>query len=310
MRIREGTEISCSDPVMVFRPTDFFQPESSEEVCELLSKYGKHARIIAGGTAIYELAKRGLADEVQQLISLRKLPLKYVRGDAEGLHVGAAISLSEFLDSDQVRSVPSMRILSEALHEIRPVQVRAVATVGGEICTSLPLLDLPTALLAVDTRVVIQGPKGRRSIPLEQFLVDFFLNALRKGEFMIEALVPLQPPRSGATFMKFGRTAYDFNLVNVGVRLALDDKGICSEARIFLGGVGRVPMRVESSEAELRGKRVEDRVMYRAVEAIGEFKVIPQIHGAAEYKRDIAKVMLRESLKRASERALSVSRHE
>ena len=82
---------------MVFKPTDFFEPTTLDEVCELLFQYGKHARIIAGGTAIYELAKRGLADEVKQLISLRSVPLRYVRMDEQGLHVGATTTLAEFM---------------------------------------------------------------------------------------------------------------------------------------------------------------------------------------------------------------------
>lgn len=292
---------------MVFKPNDFLQPTSSEEVCDLLAKYGKHARIIAGGTAIYELAKRGLADEVEALISLSKLRLKYVLGDEHGLHIGALTTLSEFMSSDQIRNDTSIRILDEALHEIRPVQVREVGTVGGEICTSLPLLDLPTALLAVETQVVIQGPSGRRNVALEEFLVDFFLNTLRKGEFMIEALIPPQPTRCGAAFMKFGRTAYDFNLVTVGVRMSFDGENACSEARIFLGGVGRVPFRAVSSEAKLKGSAIDEQSIVRAIDALGQFKVIPQIHGDADYKREIAKVLLRDCIKRASQRALRVN---
>jgi len=294
---------------MVFKPSDYFQPSTPEEVCELLSKYGKHARIIAGGTAIYELAKRGLADEVKEIISLRKVPLRYVRRDGEGLHVGSATTLADLMTAEQTRNDPSMLLLMDALHEIRPMQVRAVATVGGEICTSLPLLDLPTALLAVEAEIMIQGPTGRRTVPLEEFLVDFFLNTLGKGEFVIEALIPTQPARCGAAFMKFGRTAYDFNLVNVGVRLTFEAKRVCTDSRIFLGGVGRVPFRATSSENELRGSGIDERSVSHAVEALGQFKALPQIHGGPEYKRDLAKVLLRECIKRSSERSLVVSSH-
>jgi len=292
---------------MVFKPTDCFEPSTIDEVCELLLQYGKHARIIAGGTAIYELAKRGLADEVKQLISLRSVPLRYVRRDEEGLHVGATTTLAEFMTASVVVADASMRVLSEALHEIRPMQIQAVATVGGEICTSLPLLDLPPALLAVDAAVVIQGKKGRRTIPLGDFLVDFFLTALEKGEFMVEALIPKQPERSSSAFLKFGRTAYDFNLVNVACRLAFASKGTCSDVRIFLGGVGRVPLRALEVENELKGSSIDDPSISRAVSSLKMFKAIPQIHGDSEYKRDVALVLVRECLKRVAERAMVVA---
>jgi CO/xanthine dehydrogenase FAD-binding subunit len=292
---------------MPFQPTDYFEPSTPEEVCQLLSQYGKHARMIAGGTAIYELSKRGLADEVKQLVSLRKVPLKYIRRDEQGFHIGATVTLAELAEAPEIRALPSLRVLSEALHEIRPMQVRAVATVGGEICTSLPLLDLPPALLAVDTLAVIHGPSGQRSIPLSKFLVDFFLNALRKGEFLMEALIPKQQKRSGSAFLKFGRTAYDFNLVNVATRIPLASDGTCSDVRIVLGGVGRVPIRAVESEDEVNGRIIDDQVAANAAEALGEFKAIPQIHGDAEYKCDIARVLVRDCIKRAAEYALAVS---
>lgn len=288
---------------MVFKPTAFFEPATVDEACELLSQYGKHARILAGGTAIYELAKRGLVDEVRQLISLRTVPLKYVRRDEQGVHVGATTTLADFMAAQEVVADPSLRAVFEALHEIRPMQVQSVATVGGEICTSLPLLDLPPALLAVDTTVVIQGKKGRRTLPLGEFLVDFFLNALGKGELMVEALIPKQPERSSSVFLKFGRTAYDFNLVNVACRLAFAMDGTCSGARIFLGGVGRVPLRAVTSEEKLKGERVNEKSISRAVDSLEKFRAIPQIHGDSEYKRDVALVLIRECLKRAAEPA-------
>jgi carbon-monoxide dehydrogenase medium subunit len=284
---------------MGFHPSDYFDPSTADEVCSLLTQYGKHARLIAGGTAIYELAKRGLADEVKQLISLRNLPLKYVLQDGEGLHIGATTSLADLARAVEIRADPSLRVVSEALSEIRPNQVRNVATIGGEICTSLPLLDLPPALLAVDTLLIVQGKGGKRSIPLSAFLVDFFLNALKPGEFLIEALVPKQPARSGSAFMKFGRTTYDFNLVNVATRLSLTSDNKCKDARIYLGGVGRVPIRATVSENELRGREIEDEAVDKASEALGAFKAIPQIHGDVEYKRDIARVLIRDCIKRA-----------
>ena len=292
---------------MAFHPTDCFEPSTPEEVCRVLSQYGKHARVIAGGTAIYELAKRGLADEVNQLVSLRNVPLKYVRRDERGLHVGATTPLAEFERSSEVNRDPSLQVLAEAIREIRPMQVRDVATVGGEICTSLPLLDLPPALLAIDTLAIIQGESGRRTIPLSEFLVDFFLNALKNGEFLVEALIPKQPECSGSAFLKFGRTAYDFNLVNVATRLTLAQDGTCSDARIILGGVGRVPLRAAASENEIKGRRIDDQTVARAAEALGEFKAIPQIHGDAGYKRDIARVLVRDCVKRAAERTLVVA---
>jgi CO/xanthine dehydrogenase FAD-binding subunit len=123
-----------------FHPAAHFEPSTPEEVSSLLLEYGKTARIIAGGTAIYELVKRGMASDIRQIISLRKLPINYVKADSHGLHVGAMTTISELLKTNALDAQASLRVVAEALHEIRPVQVQNVATIGGEVCLSLPLL--------------------------------------------------------------------------------------------------------------------------------------------------------------------------
>jgi len=258
---------------------------------------------------MYELAKRGLASEVKQLISLRNLPLGYVHRDETGLHLGATSTLEQLANAREISNDPTLMVMSEALHEIRPMQVRNVATIGGEICTSLPLLDLPPALLALDTLGVVQGTNGRRTVPLNEFLVDFFLNALKPNEFLVEALIPNQPEHSGSAFFKFGRTAYDFNLVNVATRITIAPDGKCSDARIYLGGVARVPMRASAVENSIRQRAINDEMASMGAQALGKFKAIPQIHGDAEYKLDIAHVLVRDSIKRAAERARVVVTH-
>ena len=288
--------------MLEFNPTDHFEPSTPTETVSLLLEHGKTARVIAGGTAIYELVKRGMASDIRQLISLRKLPLNYVRADDEGIHIGTTTTISQLISSGDRISGPALSVVLEALHEIRPVQVRNVATIGGELCTSLPLLDLPPALLAVDATAIIFGPKGQRACPTSEFLVDLFLNALKRGEFLLEVLIPNQPERCASAFMKFGRTAYDFNLVNVATRLAFSNNGTCSDARIVLGGVGRVPIRAKSAEDELLGHLLDDARILRASDSLGEFRAIPQIHGSVEYKRHIAKVLIRDSVKLILER--------
>jgi len=288
--------------MLEFNPSDHFEPSTPTETATLLLQHGKTARIIAGGTAVYELVKRGMASDIRQLISLRKLPLNYVRADDEGIHIGATTTIAQLISSHDMMSGPALRVVLEALHEIRPVQVRNVATIGGELCTSLPLLDLPPALLAVDAIAIIFGPQGQRGCPTSEFLVDLFLNALKRGEFLLEVLIPKQPERCGSTFIKFGRTAYDFNLVNVATRLAFSNDGACSDARIILGGVGRVPIRAKSAEEELLGHVLDESRILHASDSLGEFKAIPQIHGSIEYKRQIARVLIRDSVRLVLER--------
>jgi CO/xanthine dehydrogenase FAD-binding subunit len=80
--------------------------------------------------------------------------------------------------------------------------------------------------------------------------------------------------------MKFGRTAYDFNLVKVATRLETTANETCSGSRIYLGGVGQVPMRATRSEEAIRQQRIDENAFEKTAEALDEFKATPQIHGS------------------------------
>jgi carbon-monoxide dehydrogenase medium subunit len=129
---------------------------------------------------------------------------------------------------------------------------------------------------------------------------------LKTEEFLVEAIIPKQPQRCGSAFLKFGRTAYDFNLVNVAVSISVGNGETCSDARIYLGGVGRTPLRASVSEKEIKGKRIDNQAILKAAASLGHFMAIPQIHGNAEYKRDIARVLLRDCVCLAKERAVAI----
>ncbi len=266
---------------------------------------GKKAHAIAGGTGFYELARRGYVPEVKQLVSLMKLGLDHVRDDPSSLIVGATTKLQDLLDSgygDQ----SGLEAVGDALREIRPVQVRNVATVGGEICISVPIVDLPTALLACDARLSIMGPgNGERSLNLEDFYVDAFLTKLKYGEIVKEIKIPKNAPgREHSAFVKLGRTAYDFNLINAAVSITVKENGKLESIRAFLGGITRTPLRALNFERKLLGKLLDEKTVMEAAEvAFEKEKLLPSIHGSAGYKMAVLPIVLRDVVLKAYQRA-------
>ncbi len=239
----------------VFRPKEFLLSENKEETLLKLKQEGKRAHIIAGGTGFYELARRGYIPEVKQLVSLMKLGLDYVHDDPSSLTIGATTRLQALLDSG-IADKDGLEVVGDALREIRPVQVRNVATVGGEICISVPIVDLPTSLLACAARIkIMSSDNGERSVDLDDFYIDAFLTKLRYGEIVKEVMIP-KKSASGehSAFVKLGRTAYDFNLVNAAVSLAVRDDGKLGTIRVFLGGIKRTPLRATNFEKKLGWK--------------------------------------------------------
>ena len=118
-----------------------------------------------------------------------------------------------------------LEAIGDALREIRPIQIRNVATIGGEVCISVPIVDLPTALLACGASLRVLNPEGTEySTNLENFYIDAFLTKLKYGEIVKEVPLPKKSEEKSA-FVKIGRTAYDFNLINAAVSLSTKGDG-------------------------------------------------------------------------------------
>jgi aerobic carbon-monoxide dehydrogenase medium subunit len=289
----------------VFRPREFLFTDDKEETLRRLKAGGKRARPIAGGTGFYELARRGYIPEVKDLVSLMKLGLNYTTDDPSKLTLGATTKLQDFLDSG-LADRAGLEAIGDALREIRPLQIRNVATIGGEVCISVPIVDLPTALLACEASIKIMGPGGsERSLNLEDFYIDAFLTRLNYGEIVKEVIVPKKSRKEHSAFVKLGRTAYDFNLINAAVALSLGADGRVQAIRIFLGGIKRIPLRATNLEKRLQGKQPEEKALVQAAEAAFEKEklLLPSVHGSREYKLAVLPVVLRDCVMRAYKRA-------
>jgi aerobic carbon-monoxide dehydrogenase medium subunit len=291
----------------LFRPEEFVLSKDKEEVLSKLKSEGKRGHIIAGGTGFYELAKRGYIPEVKSVVSIMDLGLSYINSDSSHLIIGATTTLQELLDSSD-GSHAGLEAIEDALKEIRPAQVRNVATVGGEVCISVPIVDLPTALLACDASIRIMSKDGEHLTKLEDFYIDAFLTKLRYGELVKEIILPKQDSptsRVSSAFVKFGRTAYDFNLINCAVSLELDQpsKKIKS-IRIFLGGIKRTPMRALEVERKLSGVVPNREIIEDVVQSsFSKTNLLPSVHGSNEYKHVILPVVLRDCIMKAYERS-------
>lgn len=292
-----------------FRPERFLLSEDVDEVLGRLSAEGKRAHVIAGGTGFYELARRGYIPEVKSVVSIMKLGLSYMRKEGGSVRVGATTTLQALLESG-TGDAPGLEALGDALREIRPVQVRNVATVGGEVCISVPLVDLPTALLTCGASVAVVSPKGEREESLDGFYIDAFLTRLKYGEIVKEVRIPAPPPGARSAFVKFGRTSYDFNLVNVAISLNAGDGGRLERVRAFVGGIGRAPLRASEFEKRLTGNIADEKtVMDAAAASFEEKDILPSVHGSKEYKYAMIPVVMRDCLLRAYGRGSGAAVH-
>ncbi|MBZ5539332.1 MAG: FAD binding domain-containing protein [Acidobacteriia bacterium] len=282
---------------------EFCRPQSARDVVELLARHGDRAVLLAGGTFLHGLFARGLGSGVEFLVDLQKAGLSYVRAENGGIALGAMTTFRELAETDQVKKMPEFGALRDAL-QYPPAQIRNLATVGGCVASAYSLFDLPVALMALDGSVKSLGPRGPREIGLEKFFVDYFEHSLEKGEILTDVLLPKPAARSASAFLKLETNSNDLALLNAGVRLTLDQSGLCRDARVVMGGgVGKVPVRAVSCEAVLNGQRPSRALFESAAQKVSsDIHPVSDHRASGQYRRAVAKVYLRRTLLRAAER--------
>lgn len=278
-------------------------PSTLEEAVGLLAHHAGAARVIAGGTDLLpKLERRQLSPSA--LVDVRRIPeLSGVRfSETSGLELGAAVCHADLLTNAALRRhYPAM---VEAAAWTATVQIRNMATIGGNLCNGSPCADGVPVLVARGAQLEIVGSAGRRLLAIEDLHRAPGTTSLAPDEILCRVLVPPPPPNSGTAFEKLpARTRIDVSAVNVAVTLARSGDG-CRDVRIVLGAVGPVPLRARRAEARLEG-RVLDRALVDEAGSLAalDSEPISDVRASAEYRRHIVAVLTRRALGTAAQRA-------
>jgi carbon-monoxide dehydrogenase medium subunit len=281
---------------------DYKKPESLEEVFSLLKEYGPKATLIAGGTDVMvNIRNTKKAPEV--LISLRGLKdLRYIKKN-KGYHIGALTTHRMLELSELVKT--EMSALYDGASRIGSVQVRNVATIGGNICNAAPSADTAGPLLVLDAQVVLEGPKGRRNVPIAEFFTGTYKTVRKQGEVLVEFQIPAEMENFGSAYWKHSRRkAMNLPILGIAVSLKLDDETI-SDARIGLTVAAPTPVRAYKAEEFLKGKQLTGDVLKEA----GKIAASPEccsprdsLRGEAWYRREIIEVYVARMARLAAEK--------
>jgi len=272
---------------------EYLRPKSMDEAISLNQRYGEKARYIAGGTdVIVKIKERQIRPEY--LISLRGIPgLDQITYEEGELRIGALVTHRALELSAVIRK--HFPILTDAVGNIGSVQIRNVATIGGNIVNAVPSADGATPLIALGAKIRLAGPKGERTIALEDFFMGPGQTVLQQGEILREFIVPRLPPRTGGAYWKhMRRAAMELPILGVSVLLSLaEDMQTCEEARIGLGVMAPTPMRAKKAEAILRGKKLSADILEEAGKvAASESKPRDTARGEAWYRREMVEVLI------------------
>jgi carbon-monoxide dehydrogenase medium subunit len=212
------------------------------------------------------------------------------------------VTARELEQDSRVRS--GYLALAESAALVGSIQVRNLASVGGNLCNAAPSADMTPPLLALYAEAVIVGPRGERRVPLSAFFLGPRRTVLAPDELLIELEIPAPGPRSGGSYLRHTpRRELDIAVVGVASQLTLSN-GVCAKARIALAAVAPVPLRATDAEQALEGQPVTSERIERAAElAVGAARPISDQRGSADFRRHLVGVLTRRTLGRAFDRA-------
>ena len=211
---------------------EYHRPVSLSEACALLSKLGREALPLAGGTDVIVDLRRGLK-RPRHLVSLSDLEeLRQIVVEDGELRIGASITPAQLEASDLVASARPE--LLDAVGAFGTPQVRNRATIGGNLCSAASCGDLAPLLVALSARAVVAGPEMRRELSLDEFFGDHRRTVLEAGEILVEVVVPVRGSGEGAAYQVFGLRAANYITVAGVAAFVQLEKAVCRQARIAL----------------------------------------------------------------------------
>ena len=281
---------------------EYHAPSTLRQVLAILRRHPGDSKVLAGGHSLLPLMKLRLAQPGHVVDLGRVAGLSYIEERGGGLAIGAMTTYYMLESSPLVhRRAPA---LAETAAQVADLQVRNKGTIGGAIAHADPAADLTAVALALEARIRTTGSGRARTIPADRFFVDIFTTQLRETELITEIFVPNQPPRTGSSYQKFANKASHFAIVGVAALVTLDANGICRRVRIGVTGAGPRPSRARASERYLTGKEPSERNLAGAAQRASQgIDCLEDLHGSAEYREHLIRVLAGRALERAVTRA-------
>jgi CO/xanthine dehydrogenase FAD-binding subunit len=268
----------------------------------VLHEHGERAKVLAGGQSLVPMMNFRLARPAALVDINRVTGLAYVREGPGSVVIGALTRHRELERSPVVRA--RCPLLAAAVPFIGHAAIRNRGTIGGSLAHADPAAELVAVAAALGARLVVRSVAGERVLTPSEFFVSYLTTALGADELLVEVRLPGVVPRTGSAFVEVSRRHGDFALVAVAAEVTLDDAGRCATARLALSGVGGVPFVATDEVALLLGDTPAGNTLAEVGRRVSA-AVTPDgdLHASAEYRKELAAVLVRRALTEAVARA-------
>ena len=281
----------------------YLAPSTLDEAVGAFAAAAGAASILAGGTDLLVQMRAGVR-KPGTIIDIKKIPELMAVEDLGGgaFRIGAAVSGAVLAEHKGfAKAWPGVL---EAINLIGSKQVQGRASPGGNLCNSSPAGDSVPAMVAAGAVVTVQGPNGRREMPVEAVPAGPGRTNLAPGEIVVSFTLPKRPKGSSDAYLRMiPRTEMDIAVVGLGVNLTMEG-GVVTAARVGLGAVAPTVLLVADAAKALVGSRLDDAALEAAAAACrAACKPIDDKRGTIAYRTKVAGVLLKRVVAIAAARA-------
>jgi CO/xanthine dehydrogenase FAD-binding subunit len=285
-------------------PFEYYNPSTLDAALAHLAEHGYDAKALAGGQSLIPMLNFRLA-QPEVLVDLNNIPdLSYIRpAEDGGLRLGA-MSRHHQVEHDPLVAERAP-LVAEAMPKIATTQIRSRGTFGGSIAHADPSAELVAISVTLEATFHLRSQSGTRQVEAADFFLGMFTTQLEPEELLVEVTLPAMPARTGYALKEIARRPHDFALAGVAALTTLDHRDKISSARIVLFSVGDGPVIAKNAADLLIDQSPSMDLFSAAGETAGKKDVDPSsdIHASAAYRRQLVKVLTRQALETAVERA-------
>jgi carbon-monoxide dehydrogenase medium subunit len=254
------------------------------------------ARVIAGGTDLMvQIREREGIEGIVTLLDVTQInEMRGIRESGGHLYIGAATTISELVSSELIQK--KARALFQGGRSLGSLQIRNVATIGGNVVNAQPAADTSIPLIALGAEGRIVSSEGERTVPVEELFRGAGLSAIDPSrEILTQFKVPIsESPKTASAMERLARRkTFTLPTLSVAVWIELDDKGDhFSQARIVAAPVSPIPWRATRAEQTLK-KAAITRANVSKAAAIAREDANPResLRGGADYRKDMMEIL-------------------
>lgn len=285
-------------------PFEYYAPKTTEEALQNLTDLGYSGKVLAGGQSLIPAMNFRMA-RPSALVDLNRVSeLAYIKPTAEGGFAIGTMTRDSVVERDPALK-NRMPIVAETIGYIAHAQIRARGTFGGAIAHADPAAQLPALAVALNAKLLVKRKGSERWVSAQDFIVGPFMTVLEPEDLLAEVVLPPLAPRTAGSYKQVSRQRGGYaQAASISV-VGLDDRNRVKDVRCVLFSVGETPILSKFAAKALIGNDPNEAAIKEVAAYVAKNECDPgsDLHGTAEYRRQLVRVLVERSLTEAVQRA-------